>query len=129
MIEMYTDGGARGNPGPAGAGIVVKKEGSLLFSSSSYLGVKTNNEAEYLALILGLELCFRQKIVLDKIFMDSELIVKQLNKEYKVKNLRLKSLYDKVLPLLGSAQVIHIKRNLNKEADFLVNQILDIANE
>ncbi len=133
---LYTDGGARGNPGPAATGIVVyDSDNQKLLEFSSYLGRATNNQAEYQALILGLGQI--QKLVSDKdllketnviAYLDSELVVKQLKGEYRVKNKDLQPLVEKALKLaleFGQVTFLHISRDNNKEADRLVNQELN----
>lgn len=125
---LYTDGGARGNPGPGGIGIVLYQEEEIIYEGSKYIGKCTNNEAEYMALIAGLTVAQQKNIKEIESYLDSELIVKQLNKEYKVKNERLKLLYEKVISLVGSFDNVafkHVKREKNKKADALVNEALD----
>ena len=127
---LYTDGGARGNPGPAAAGAVIKDENSKIIEmKGKYLGVSTNNVAEYSALILGLEIAKTHNITELDCFLDSELIVNQLKGMYKVKNEGLKELFAKVKLLESSFDKItyaHIKRDLNKDADAVVNKVLDL---
>ena len=131
-INLYTDGGARGNPGPAATGVVIMDSRSkVLASKSKYLGRATNNQAEYQALIQGLEeiikLARKSKVAV-KAHLDSELIVKQMNGEYRVKDAGLKPLFTKANKLadaFGSVQFIHVARDKNKKADSLVNQELD----
>ena len=133
---LYTDGGARGNPGPAAAGVVIyDAKLKEVDKFAHYLGVATNNQAEYQALILGLGRI--QKIVSDshklaetpvEVFMDSELIVKQLSGEYRVKNKGLKPLVAKVEELaaqFASIKFRHIFRDKNTLADKLLNIELD----
>lgn len=125
---LYTDGGARGNPGPGGIGIVLYQEKEIIYEGSKYIGKCTNNEAEYMALIAGLTVAQQKNIKEIESYLDSELIVKQLNKEYKVKNERLNLLYEKVISLVGSFDNVafkHVKREKNKKADALVNEALD----
>ena len=128
-LFIYTDGGARGNPGPAGAGAVAYNEdGEAVFQISQYLGETTNNQAEYQALIMGLKKAVSRGAQEAEVFMDSELIVKQLNREYKVKNKELQPLFVQVYNLTLSFKKIsfqHIRREKNKEADKLVNQAID----
>ena len=131
-FNLYTDGGARGNPGPAATGVVIMNSRSkVLASKSKYLGRATNNQAEYQALIQGLEeiikLAKKSKVAV-KAHLDSELIVKQMNGEYRVKDAGLKLLFakaNKLADLLSSVQFIHVTRDKNNQADFLVNQELD----
>ena len=128
-LTLYTDGGARGNPGPGGAGIVLKDEGgNTIKEIGKYLGNCTNNEAEYLALIMGLKVAKEAGAKRVTCYLDSELIVKQLNGLYKVKNERMRIYYDKVLEFEEDFMDIdykHIPRDENNEADTLVNEALD----
>ena len=132
-IVMHTDGGSRGNPGPAAIGAVVELGGDKK-KYSEYIGKKTNNDAEYEALILGLKKAKslagkkEAKSVMVECFLDSELIVKQMNHEYKVKEERIQKYFIEVWNLMldfSEVKFKHIKRELNKEADALVNQALD----
>lgn len=130
--SIHTDGGARGNPGPAGAGVVIESEGKKI-QLKKYLGVKTNNQAEYEALILALshiitDLQDDGAVITVYCFLDSELVVKQLNGDYKVKNAGIRLLYDKVCMLSDKFHEIYFKhtpRDQNKEADLLVNKAID----
>ncbi|MEI6835374.1 MAG: ribonuclease HI family protein [Candidatus Falkowbacteria bacterium] len=128
-IIIHSDGGARGNPGPAGIGAVLNNEaGTVLAEISKYLGETTNNQAEYQALIAGLEKAKELKAQELDCYLDSELVVKQLNHEYKVKNAELAPLFLKVYNLSLSfkkIKFIHIRRELNKEADKLANEAMD----
>jgi ribonuclease HI len=128
-LITYSDGGARGNPGPAGAGGVVQtSEGEVLAEVSEYLGVTTNNIAEYKALILTLQKANRFASKSLEVRADSELMVKQLRGEYKVKNEGLKPLYLQVKDLLShykNVTVKHVYRSDNKLADELANEAMD----
>lgn len=128
-IKIFSDGGARGNPGPAGIGAVLKDENDEIIAEiSEYIGETTNNQAEYRALIAGLGKAKELKGEEIECFLDSELVVKQLNREYKVKNKELSPLFIKAWNLhLGFKKISfkHIPRELNKEADALVNKALD----
>lgn len=144
-LIIYTDGGARGNPGPAAIGVVIydesafakvsaDKKGAAIKKYSEYLGEKTNNEAEYEALIFAFKkikaLYGKEKIKQMEIEIksDSELIVKQLNHEYKIQEENLQALFIKIWNTLidfGRVKFIHIPREKNKEADRLVNECLD----
>ena len=133
-VIIYTDGGARGNPGPAGAGFVIKNEGKTIASVGKYLGDKlTNNWAEYEALVLALQEAKKRGLVGKdiEVRMDSELIVKQINGEYQVKEETLWPQYMKVHNLLVAHfpvhTFVHVRREENKEADRLVNEALDEA--
>ncbi len=126
--KLYTDGGARGNPGPAGIGGVLYKDDKLFSSFSSYIGKGTNNQAEYLAILKGIELALEHNINTLDCYLDSELVVKQLNREYKVKNKELAKIFIKIHNLTLKFKKItfsHIRREYNKEADALVNKALD----
>lgn len=129
-IKVYSDGGARGNPGPAAVGVVAYKGSEELFRISKCIGKTTNNVAEYSALICALEKiidmnCTNHQVIFH---LDSELVVKQLNGEYKVKDQNLKLLYDRALTNTGKISCVqfkHIRREQNKIADMLVNKALD----
>jgi len=127
-LKIYTDGGARGNPGPAASAYVVIEDSKVIHKDAKYLGVKTNNEAEYKALSFGLALALESGIDDLDCYLDSELVVKQLKGLYKVKNSGL-SLYSAKIKQLETkfkkVTYIHIKRELNKQADKIVNEILD----
>lgn len=122
-LKIYIDGAAQGNPGPAGIGLVVCNEsGRILENISEYIGENTNNVAEYMALIYALQEGLIRKVQAIQINTDSELLVKQLNKEYKVKDSKLKPLYRQASHLLrgfGEVEVIHIQRDRNRGADRL----------
>lgn len=123
-LTIYTDGGARGNPGPAGIGVFVKDVGEY----KEYIGKTTNNQAEYKAVILALEKAKELGAEELDFFLDSELVVKQLKREYKVKHPDLAPLFLKVWNLsMGFKKVTftHVRREQNKEADRLVNEAID----
>ena len=126
---MYTDGGARGNPGIAGIGIVIEdKHGNVIREISQYIGEQTNNVAEYKALSRGLEVALDLGIKEIICYLDSELVVKQIKGEYKVKNERMIPMYNMVMPLIkkfDNFEIIHVKRESNKKADKLVNKAID----
>ena len=137
-FEIFTDGGARNNPGPAGAGIVIKdEEGKVIKKVSKFLGEQTNNWAEYEAVYLALvELKklvpeVKRKIVSVEIKMDSELIVKQLTNKYQIKKESLFSQYIKVHNIqvkdFQNIKFTHIPREKNKETDKLANNAMDAA--
>ena len=129
QLQIYIDGAARGNPGPAGIGIVITDEkGSVVDAVSKYIGQSTNNVAEYTALIFGLEEVRNKKVKDIIINTDSELIAKQLGGEYRVKSSSLKGLYDKANKLLMSfdeVRVNQINREKNQHADKLANKAID----
>ena len=127
-LTIYTDGASRNNPGEAGAGIFITRDGMPIEKIARYLGVTTNNVAEYTAAIIGLEHAVKLRASRVKLCADSELLVKQLNGQYKVKNEGLKPLYAKVKELIakmGSVEVQYIPRAMNKEADALANKAID----
>ena len=126
---IYTDGGARGNPGPAAAAFVIYGEdGKIIEKDGKYLGETTNNQAEYRAVILALERAKDLDAKEIDFYLDSELVVKQLNREYKVRDPDLAPLFLKIWNLsLGFKKITytHVSRERNKEADATVNEILD----
>lgn len=131
--HLYTDGGARGNPGPAGIGVrLLTADGVLVDELSDVIGDATNNVAEYEALLAGLELALDRGVERLTVFLDSELVVKQLSGEYKVRSPDLKALHAEAVRRLQSfreAEVKHIRREQNGEADRLVNEALDRAGQ
>ncbi|MSU75852.1 ribonuclease HI family protein [Patescibacteria group bacterium] len=131
-VTIYTDGGARGNPGPAAIGGVIIKDGKMVEEFSHYIGEKTNNQAEYAALLAGLELATKHTDVDVKAILDSELVVKQLQGEYKVKSPELRKLVPQVRHLedkFKSVTYEHTRREQNVRADELVNEALDTEEE
>jgi len=130
-LVIYADGAARGNPGPAGIGVVIEDErGRVLKELSQFVGHKTNNQAEYMALIQGLEAAAEYQADAIQIRLDSELLVHQLKGEYKVKSPLLKPLRNKAQELLARYKVVgieHIERQYNRAADRLANRAIDTA--
>ena len=128
-LITYTDGGARGNPGPAAAGIVIKNEpGEIVAAYGEFLGNQTNNFAEYSALISALKKAKELGATEVDCVLDSELIVKQMKGEYKVKEPTLQKLFVRVYNLAAGFKKISYKQTMrsgNKEADAEVNKILD----
>ena len=126
---LYADGGSRGNPGPAASGaVLVDASGSLLEEASAYLGVATNNVAEWTALLLGLGVAAKRGIRRLAVRLDSELVVKQLRGEYRVKHPALQPLHRRALALLRGFEHVdlrHVPRKQNALADRLVNRVLD----
>ncbi len=133
MLKIFTDGGSRGNPGPAASAFVVIRGGVELFKDSKFLGDATNNTAEYQALLMAFEwlsanmyIYANQKLLF---FLDSELVVKQMTGVYKIKDKNLQTLSKKIFNIkkLFSSKVtfIAVRRELNTRADFLVNECLD----
>jgi ribonuclease HI len=130
-IVLYTDGASRGNPGLAGAGVLITAEdGTELASRAVFLGECTNNAAEYQALLLGLEAALALAPGKLIIRMDSELIVRQLNGQYRVKSPDLLPLYQRAVTGLRKFRVVqveHVRREYNSRADRLANQAIDEA--
>jgi ribonuclease HI len=130
-LIIYADGAARGNPGPAGIGVVIEDErGRVLREVSQFIGRKTNNQAEYMALIQGLEAAAEYQADAVQVRLDSELLVRQLRGEYKVKSPLLKPLMSQVQELLARYKVVgieHIERQYNRAADRLANRAIDAA--
>ena len=127
-LIIYTDGASRNNPGEAGAGIFILQDDRPVAKIARYLGKTTNNIAEYTAAIIGLEQAVQLRASSVKLHADSELLVKQINGQYKVKNEGLKPLYAKVKELIakiGSVEVQYIPREMNREADALANKAID----
>ena len=134
-IFIFTDGGSRGNPGPAALGAVIQDENeNLIKEYGEFLGEKTNNEAEYEAVIFALKktkhLFGKKKIKEAEVIIktDSELLARQLNGEYKIENANLQSLFMKIWNLkidFASVDFQHVGREKNKRADRLANDVLD----
>ncbi|OGC52483.1 hypothetical protein A2709_03220 [candidate division WWE3 bacterium RIFCSPHIGHO2_01_FULL_43_9] len=128
-MTINTDGGARGNPGPGACGAVLKdSNGIILEKRGKYLGVVTNNQAEYEGIILGMELALDRKVDCVEFLLDSELIVKQLVGLYRVKEPKLIPMYQRTKNLEARLREVHyraIPREKNKDADAVVNKVLD----
>lgn len=128
-VVLYADGGSRGNPGPSAAGFVVEDEqGTVLETWNKYLGITTNNQAEYHGLVAGLEWCKNHHVSSVQVRLDSLLVVNQLKGVFKVKNRDLWTLYETAKKLQSSFKTItfsHVPRELNKLADAEVNKALD----
>jgi len=129
-LKIFTDGGARGNPGEAAIGVVFFENDKIIHSHKERIGKATNNVAEYQAVVCALTLAkekFKPKSI--EINLDSELVAHQLNGKYKVKDANLKELYYQVRKLIlelgGEVFFHHVRREQNKEADKLVNHALD----
>jgi len=129
MLQIFCDGGARGNPGPAAYGFVVKAGGKIIKESGSYIGVTTNNTAEYTAIVEALKWLSADHSGSNLVFyLDSQLAASQLNGIFKVKNAKIRELIMAVRVLESNFKGIiykHIRREQNKEADRLVNEALD----
>jgi ribonuclease HI len=128
---LHADGGARGNPGPAGIGVVLTDpDGNVIDEIARGIGATTNNVAEYSALIAGLELALEKGVTEIEICLDSELVVSQLKGEWKIKSDRLRGLAVKARGLFDrfdSASIAHVPREHNADADKLANQGMDQA--
>ena len=128
---LHTDGGARGNPGPAGIGVVLAAEdGDVIGEIAQGIGEATNNVAEYAALIAGLELALDKGVTHVDIYLDSELVVSQLIGKWKIKKDTLRPLAVKARALMNrfdSFTISHVRRELNADADKLANQGMDAA--
>lgn len=128
-IKMYADGGSRGNPGPSASGyVLLDMEDSILFKSGVYLGITTNNQAEYLALKYGLEAAQKMGAQEVDVYMDSLLVVNQMKGIFKVKNRDLWPIHEAIKELAKHFKKViytHVPRELNKLADAEVNETLD----
>lgn len=130
-VVINIDGGARGNPGPAGAGVVIASadDGTVLFEGGYFLGKATNNVAEYHALLDALPAAFDLGADAVEVRSDSELLVRQMNGQYRVKNEGLKPLFEQACRLrekFRSFSIRHVRREQNKAADKLVNQAINL---
>ena len=127
-IKVFCDGGSRGNPGPAASGVVfTTTDDKTIATFSQYLGVATNNVAEYQAMNLALKKLADFSFSKVEFYLDSELVVKQLKGEYRVKNNDLRVIYHEIVKALGglSDTISHVRREYNKLADQAVNDCLD----
>lgn len=125
---LHTDGGSRGNPGPAGIGYVLAIAGKEAITHGEYIGEATNNTAEYTALIKGLEKACKEGVQEIECILDSELVVKQMQGKYRVKDANLQQLHKIVKQLAGKFKKVTytaVRREKNKLADKLVNEALD----
>ena len=136
LLEINTDGGSRGNPGPAGIGVYAASKGEKVFTISETIGETTNNVAEYTAVIRSLETMIEKEIFTEKLkyILDSELIVRQIFGKYKVKQPHLQLLRQQIVDLVKTLKdngqiklmtLITVPREQNKKADKLVNEALD----
>ncbi len=136
LLEINTDGGARGNPGPAAIGASAVSSGEEVFYLSEAIGETTNNVAEYMAVVRSLQTILEKQIKIEKLrfILDSELIVKQITGQYKVKQPHLQTLRQQVVTLIKDLEAkgqlklisfINVPREQNKRADELVNLALD----
>lgn len=133
LPSLFTDGACRGNPGRGGAGaVLVGRDGEVIKTAKKFLGHCTNNVAEYQALILGLEEALQQGVAVLSIYLDSELLVRQIQGIYRVKNPSLKPLMEEIRSLLGrfgAWRIEHVPRSENALADRLANEAIDDARE
>ncbi len=142
ILRIFTDGGSRGNPGNAATGVVIfnvpaitsfeeTKRTKAVFEHSGFIGIATNNEAEYKALLKALEWLSENLEDIEKaeVYLDSKLVVEQINKNWKIKDLRMKNFANEAWKILETISIdvkfFHIRREKNSEADALVNQALD----
>jgi len=128
-IQIFVDGAARGNPGPAGIGVVLRDGTKIVAEIGAYVGKTTNNIAEYMALIRGLEEALIRGFKDVHVFSDSELLVRQMNGEYKVKHENLVPLHYHILEMvnrLESFSIKHVTRDKNMDADRMANIGIDI---
>ena len=128
-ISLFVDGASRGNPGPAGIGVVLRDGGNRTFKEfGKFIGETTNNVAEYTALICGLQEALIQKVERISVYTDSELLARQLQGKYKVKEPRLKALHQQARYLIQGFHrfgIHHLPREENRRADKLANQAID----
>lgn len=128
-LVAHIDGGARGNPGPAGYGAVIEDEmGRPVAELAAYLGHQTNNYAEYAALLAAVSYATRHGFKALKVFSDSELMVRQINSQYKVNNPVLKNMHSRAIHMIedmDAFEINHIPREKNRKADWLANRAMD----
>ena len=128
MYEIYCDGASRSNPGEASVGISILKDKEEIDTIKKRIGITTNNVAEYLGLIEALKYCVEKNIMEVDIYLDTLLVVQQVNLEYKVKSKKLQEHYNQALDLINkinNVKITHVRREFNKRADQLANQALD----
>lgn len=130
-LLLYVDGGSRGNPGPAGIGIVMLDEkGHKVKEFNKYINVTTNNIAEYNAVIYGLQEALMERADEVELNLDSELVVQQLKGEYRVKNSNIRTVFEQALHLISGFKKVdikHITRDKNKQADKLANKAINLG--
>jgi ribonuclease HI len=128
-LRVYSDGAARGNPGPSGAGaVLVDTAGQVVDRLGKYLGTQTNNYAEYMGLLLGLKRARDMGAREVEVFADSELMIRQLGGRYQVKSTTLRPLYEEALKLLNGfsrVKLVHVPREMNAAADEMSNRAID----
>ena len=129
MYKIYCDGASRSNPGEASIGVSIQKNNIEVGNVYRKIGIASNNVAEYQALIEGLKYCILNSIDVVEIFLDSKLVVEQMNKNYKVKSENLINLFNEAQQLtskIRSIKLTHIRREYNKRADELAKKALDL---
>ena len=129
MYKIYCDGASRSNPGEASIGVSIQKNNIEVGNVYRKIGIASNNVAEYQALIEGLKYCILNSIDVVEIFLDSKLVVEQMNKNYKVKSENLINFFNEAQQLtskIRSIKLTHIRREYNKRADELANKALDL---
>ncbi len=130
LLDIYTDGASRGNPGPSAWAYIFVVGNEIIYKNSKFIGFNTNNQTEYFAIIEALKTAIKFKFKEIRIFSDSELVIKQLNGEYKVKNINLQILFsqvDKLKTKFSKITFIHVFRDNSwmKIADSFCNEVLD----
>jgi len=130
MITVYSDGGSRGNPGKSAYAIVVVEDGEIIHEHAEFLGIHTNNYAEYRGLIAGIAKALDLKAAEAEFVMDSQLVIRQMNGEYRVKNPDMKALYDdakNLSSIIPKVSFRNVRRSeeLIPRADYLLNQEMD----
>ncbi len=128
-LRLYSDGAARGNPGPAGAGaVLVEPSGQVVDKLGKFLGHQTNNYAEYMGLLMGLKRARELNVREVEVFADSELMIRQLGGRYQVKSPSLRPLYLETLQVLNGferVKLVHVPREMNRAADEMSNRAID----
>lgn len=127
VLSVHIDGASRGNPGYSAIGILIKDDEEIITEYGEYVGIKTNNQAEYLALRKALEICSNMAKEVN-ILSDSELLINQRNQKYRIRNQELKNLSREIAVLEKNYEIItykHIPRSMNSRADFIANRALD----
>ena len=127
-LDIYCDGASRSNPGEASVGVSIMEQNIEIATISRKIGIATNNVAEYLALIDGLQYCTSNNISTANFYLDSKLVVEQISGNFKVKSIHLKELYleaEKLISKIENFTISHVYRENNKRADQLANQALD----
>jgi ribonuclease HI len=124
-LEIYIDGASQGNPGPSGIGVIITEDGEVVKNLSVYLGVQTNNVAEYMALIFGMQEALLRRANSLRIYTDSQLLCRQINNEYKIKSPNLIGLYYQIQHLKSGFErfeISYISRENNRGADKLAKK-------